>query len=114
MTLDLRPDLHHLNELKALSPEHLTVDHLSCLKDLFEKGDPFQQAELYELLQGLLDEYFFIEERERSQMLLMLVRLRKENRLDRIHMLRFNEILSNLDLMATPESELIEQLLQHR
>ena len=111
MTLDVRPNFHHLNELQALDPEQLTADHLRSLRDLFDKSDPFQQTDLYELLQRLLDEYFFIEEKERCQMLLMLVGLRKENRLNRIGLLRFNEIVSNLDLVAAPESELIEELL---
>lgn len=110
MKLEEKPRFYHLHELKALYPEQMTFEHFSSLRSLFEKGDPSQQPELYELLQGLLDEYFFISEMERTQMLLMLVGLQRIGRLS-CNGLKFDEIVRNLDLVESPDLELLQELL---
>lgn len=102
-----------LNELKSLYPEHLTTNHFSCLRSLVEKDDPHQRVELHQLLQSLLDEYFFIAERQRTEMLSIVIDSHRQGRLTSAG-LQFDEIVNNLDLVQSPDSELVRELLEYR
>ena len=113
MESETQPNTSCLNELKSLYPEHLTAKHFSCLRSLVEKDDPHQRVELFQLLQSLLDEYFFIAEKQRTEMLSIVIDSHRQGRLASAG-LQFDEIVNNLDLVQSPDSELIRELLECR